>query len=203
MKNKVAYSVLREYLKKSVPKKYVRSLFIAGSAKEELPPGSDVDTFFVAYKETLNEFLNDLTSKLKSFVKRNPSFMYTYFRGPIKFENKILIHCVIYTNGKGPGKIEDFQNEPPQVFEGILKKYDVILGDNPIKIKPEMDLGKKPHKEREEYMKRKANEFWNRNSVTYREWKKTKDKWAFEIKTIKLSPWQKEHLEKYFRDYKP
>lgn len=199
----INYSELRSYLKDNLKLDCLRSLFIAGSVKEEFSGGSDIDIFVIIYEDKLNSFLDDLTQKMNKFIEDNPSFIYSYFRGPIKFEEKILLHFVIYTdNPDKPKKVEDFQNEPPQVFEGILKRYDLISGEDPINLKGEMNLDEPSREEREEYMKKKAEYFFKEDIVKYSEWKKENKEWKFISSQIKLSSWQKEHLEKYFHDYK-
>ena len=196
------YVLIKDFLTGAIFSRHVRSVFVAGSFADEIVPGSDLDLFIIVHKKHLNSFLNSFSRKLKLFIDKNPSFIYTFFRGPIKFENKKLIHCVIYTDGK-VGNVSDFQNEPPQVFEGILNKYEVLIGEDPKIIAPEMNLNEPSRNERESYMRQKAKYFWDEGKVVYREWVKVGESWKFERKTIELTGWQKEHLKKYFEEYKP
>lgn len=192
----VRYELVREFLSTRIDEKLVRSVFVAGSLPEVLKPGSDIDIFVVAHKETFDEFMNELEAAAQEFVEQHPICTYTFFRGPIKYEAHALLHFVIYTNGV-PGIKEDFQNEPPQVFEGILRQYDVIMGCDPKEMKEKMDLSSNSHEQREEYMKRKAKEFFQQGQVTYRAWKNT-SRWEFVPETITLDAWQRENLKKYF-----
>ncbi len=203
MEKIINYSYLRDYLKRNIKQDCVRSLFVAGSVKDKLLIGSDIDIFAIVYKNKLNSFLNDLTKNMRLFIKNNPKFTYSFFRGPIKFESKILLHFIIYTDNLNRIKsVQDFQNEPPQVFEGILNKYDLILGEDPIRIKGEMDLDNSSRHKREEYMKLKSEYFFRNGAVKYKEWKKKNSNWVFADTIIKLSPWQKDKLGKYFLNYK-
>lgn len=194
------YSSIRLFLDK-LPKKGIRSFFVAGSMPEEIEKGHDIDVFIVINKDSLNEVLDTLKKESEAFCKEN-NCTYTFFRGPIKIEEKPLIHYVIYTNGK-KDELNAFQHEPPQVVNNILKQHDLIFGDSPEKFKSEMNLSEDRKNEREEYMLKKAEPYFKKKEITYRSWQKKENNWDLLSETVKLTPWQVKALYKYFKGYKP
>lgn len=86
------------YLKKNLSKKYYVTMFVSGSLPKELEPGTDLDIFIVMKNEFRDNFFKNLDKIMKNFTNKNKKTTYAFFRGPIKYKNKALIHFIIYTD---------------------------------------------------------------------------------------------------------
>ena len=184
------------YLKKNVDKENYVSMLLVGSKPSELLPGKDLDIFLVIKGRRKNEFFENLVAKMDKFVEDNPNIIYSFFRGPIKDENKFLIHFVIYTEEKevDPNNKEIFINEQRTVLKNLTNSAELISGKSLNELLKKIDLNEKDKingvldKTREKYEILKKE-----NYIDYPEWKKTKEGWKM-LRTKKL-------LSKYLRNY--
>ena len=85
-----------DYVKKNLDGKNYISMFVAGSIPNELIPQSDLDIFIIVNGEYKNKFFNNLKEIMDEFVSKNKETVYSFFRGPLKYRNKGLIHFMVY-----------------------------------------------------------------------------------------------------------
>lgn len=184
------------YLKKNLDIHNLLTVFYAGSIPNELTSESDLDIFIVMKKGKEDRFLNNLTRTMNKFIEKDNSVTYSFFRGPLKYKNKGLIHFIIYTEEHMPTTSfgDAFKDEIREVLKTLAQSAKVIKGKNPKAILKKIDLNvasKKGHDITK--LKNKYKIFQEKNYIKYREWKKTKAGWRF-------NP-TKKYASKFFRTY--
>lgn len=189
------------YLKSNINKENYVSMLLVGSKPPELLPGKDLDIFLVIKGWRKNEFFEDLVAKMDKFVEDNSNITYSFFRGPIKDENKFLIHFVIYTEEKevDSNNKEIFINEQRTVLKNLTNSAELISGKSLSELLENVDLNEKEKisgalnktKEKYEILKRE-------NYVNYPEWKKTKKGWKMRRTKKRLSKYLRNYLLNYF-----
>lgn len=159
-----------KYIKKNLDKKDYSSMFIAGSLPQNLVPTSDLDIFFVIPSSKKDYFFDNLSSIMDNFVKIHKGIIYSFFRGPIRYKHKGLIHFLIYTEEKIPNfnNTEQFVSESRLVLRKLLKTARVIRGKSLRELTKEADLKNKVVASKNvEKMKEKYNLLQNHNKISF------------------------------------
>jgi hypothetical protein len=191
------------YLKENLDSENFISMFLAGSVPEELEPKSDLDFFFVIRGEKKDEFFEELTSLMDKFLKDEKNVIYSFFRGPIKFEHKGLVHFLVYTDESYDENGSMFSSERLPVLKGLLGSAELLGGKNFDELLREFDLDDEEKTEVD--VKKGQNKYEilkEEGTVNYPEWKKTEKGWKFERTELKVSGWQKDYYVSYFEKRK-
>ncbi|MCA9485961.1 MAG: hypothetical protein KC506_03905, partial [Nanoarchaeota archaeon] len=175
------------------------SFFLAGSVPEVLEPKADLDFFFVIPGNQREEFFGELTGLMNKFLEGEEEVIYSFFRGPIKFEDKGLIHFLVYTDESYDENGSMFTSERLPVLKGLLGNAKVISGksfdellesfdfEDSERVKTDLKKGESKY----EILKEKG-------TVNYPEWKKTAEGWKFMRTELKVEGFLKEYLLGYF-----
>jgi hypothetical protein len=167
-----------------------------------LIPESDLDLFFVIDETKKDVFFNSLTQLMNLYIGRSDKkITYTFFRGPIKYKTKGLVHFLVYTISKNPNQTnkELFINEHKTVLISLVNTAKLIYGKNlnelvrDVNLKDSVQLENNVNRLKEKYEILKQEGY-----IDYPEWKKTRKGWQF-LRTKKFaSSFLKEYLLKYF-----
>ena len=129
IKSKEVLNILEEEID---PNNYI-SFFIAGSLPNKLEPNTDFDLFFVIKSKKVQEFFSNVTTIVSKIIRDKSKLTYSFFRGPLKYKDKALLHFIVYTDSLRRGSLtkrEQFINEDPLVLKSLLKKSKIILEKN-------------------------------------------------------------------------
>ena len=185
-----------KYLKENFSNENYVSVFIAGSKPVELKPQSDLDIFVILRNDKVNKGLDEISEIMDKFILRNKDVKYIFFRGgAIKFEDKGLIHFVIYED-EGDFK----QHEMLSVLEKIKDNSDLILGKTVKEILRDVDFNNKERIEREkESMLKNYVLFNSKGYIMALQWVKEGKNWK--NKKIKKFPddFFSEQIHKYYK----
>jgi len=190
-----------EYLLNHLDLKNCVSMFVAGSVPEVLEPQIDLDVFFVIDERKKAVFFDNLVEVTDKFVKKNSGVVYSFFRGPIKFERKGLIHFSVYTesNNYTAENKELFVNEHTTMLRSLLKTGKVLYGKSAKMLLKDVDLSNtdsiNEHKERSREELRILKE---KSYVDFPEWKKTSLGWKLVRTKIKADAFLRKDLIGYF-----
>lgn len=188
-----------DYVKRNLNKRDYVSMFVAGSLPKKLLPQSDLDIFFIVDGKYKNQFFDNLKKIMDEFVSKNKSVTYSFFRGPLKYKYKGLIHFLIFTHEKELDMTnkELFLNEHISVLKNHLKSAKIIYGKSLSYLLKNMNWERKDTSGTD-WIKRKRKLLREENVIQYRLWKKTKKGWKFIRIRKKPSKFLKEYLLKYF-----
>jgi len=190
------------YLKNSLNRENLETIFVVGSLPEELVGGSDLDIICVIKSENKDEFFEDVKNKMDNFLKDKPRLKYSFFRGPLKYKNKGLIHFLVYVyekNPKNPKSSELFVNESVQVLNSYLTTGKVLFGKKPSMLVKnvnqgnlqKLNIGIAKTKSKYEILKKK-------NTINFPQWKKTSNGWKLLRNRIFASKYFRNYLINYF-----
>ncbi|MCF7866810.1 hypothetical protein K9L67_01705 [Candidatus Woesearchaeota archaeon] len=189
------------YLKNNLNKENIGSMFLAGSQPEYLDMKKDIDVFFIMKRGRENEFLDDLTSRSETLVSSSKDMTYSFFRGPLKFSDKGLVHYIIYSEKplKHEKSSDAFVNEAKQVLKCAGVKNTLIFGRTPSDYLIDVDLNDRNvlRKESDKF-RTKYESFLENNFIEFGEWVKNSGAWSFERSRIYPDNFQKRYLKKYF-----
>lgn len=186
-----------DYIKNNLDSKNFETIFAAGSLPDELIGGSDLDIFCIIKSERKNEFFEDIKEKMDKFLKNKPKLKYSFFRGPIKYKNKGLIHFLVYTHEDNPKDLDSselFINELRQILKSYLSTGIVLCGKKlqllmkNINLNDEQAIIEGISKTRKKYEILKKT-----NTINFPQWKKTSKGWKLLRTRIVAS--------QYFRKY--
>ena len=187
------------YLKKSLDKRYYVSMFISGSLPKELEPGTDLDLFIVMKDKFRNNFFNNLDKIMKNFIKKNKKITYAFFRGPIKYKNKALIHFIIYTDIPTKERVA-FRQELLQILKNHKKNAKILYGKSINDLVKGIDLeDKEKQKAHIEKIRKRQRLFKKTGYIAYRKWKKVNGHWVLRRTWIKPGKFLKPHIKKYYQ----
>lgn len=190
-----------EYIKNNIDENNLVSMFVAGSLPNELTPKTDLDIFFVIKDSKKDDFFENLSFIMNKFIAKYKGITYTFFRGPIKYKNKGLIQCLIYTETTTPdfNDREQFVGESRHILKSLISTAEVIKGKSLLALTKGIDWSNiEKAKEDIDNMKRKYSLLQEKNKISYPEWKKTKNGWRF-LRTNKyVSKFLKEYLSNYY-----
>lgn len=200
--NRVIFSEeVIKFLRESLNKENYFSFFVGGSVPEKLISQSDLDLFFVVKDRRKNEFFENLVNIMDKFIQKNPKVVYSFFRGPIKYKNKGLIHFLIYTHGAGYDKEnkEYFLNEHRTVLKSLFSKSKLISGKPLRELFNGFDLNERVATEKAKSRSNEKLEILRKEGyVNFPEWKKTDSGWKL-LRTKKIcSGFLKNYLIGYF-----
>ena len=164
------------YLNENLDKNTYISFFISGSLPEKLVPQSDLDLFFVIDETKKDIFFDKLSKLIKKYINQsNEKITYTFFRGPLKYKDKGLIHFLVYTTNKNtePLNKELFINEHRTVLISLIHSAKVINGKDLYELTRSVDLKdfhqlkSNNNRSNEKYILLKKEGY-----INYPEWKK-------------------------------
>jgi hypothetical protein len=138
---------------------------------------------------------------MNKFVKNNSGIKFTFYRGPIKYKYKGLIHFLVYTwDEKSDFKNrKQFISEARPVLKSLIKNSKLISGKSLNSLTEDIDFSDREVNDREiENIKSKYNLLCSKNKVSYREWIKTKRGWKFLRKSRPASKFLKDYLRGYY-----
>lgn len=189
-----------EYLKNNLTKKYYESLFYIGSKPEFLVPQSDFDIFFIVKNDKKNEALDELHYLMSKFVKQNEGVAFSFYKGPIKYKYKGLVHFLIYLRDEVPGKSNlAFSQDHKVVLKNAINLCTLVRGTHPedllkhVNLNDEENIGASMDKWRE-----KKKRLIDKNIMSNNCWKKKDDEWS--LKKVYKTPsfFLRNYLLKYF-----
>ena len=179
-------------------------MFVAGSIPEELIPKSDLDIFIVVDGRYRNEFFNNLVAIINPFVKKRKGLTYSFFRGPLKYKNKGLIHFIIYTEewNNEYGNREQFKHELRETLKNFLKTGKVIMGKSINYLVRDVDFSKRDIKyDNTKVIGEKYKTLKDKGYIKYKKWKKTKKGWKLMRARKYPSEFFKNYLLNYFKKH--
>ena len=178
---------------KRLPLNTYYSFFRVGSASEDLEKGGDLDLVFVINEEHMTKFFDSAVKTLNSLKKLDKDLDFTFFRGPIRYKNKKLIHVVVYTK-------QQFINENQPVLKNYLDTGKVISGISLKNLLRDVKFTKL--KENLEQMEAKWGKILLTGKINFPEWKKIGNNWELVRTEIVLGDFQKEYWHKYIQKHK-
>lgn len=138
---------------------------------------------------------------MNKYLKNKQDIKYTFFRGPIKYKNKGLIHFVIYLKSKKPD-FEDraqFIGESRPVLKSLLAKHEIINGERIEQLLKNVDFSNTNITKKDiSKMRTKHERLIKEDKICYSEWKKTKNGWQFIRTNKKVSKYLKNYLNNYY-----
>ncbi|MCR4327854.1 MAG: hypothetical protein NUV46_04725 [Nanoarchaeota archaeon] len=189
-----------KYLKTNLNEKNFLSFFTAGSIPKELIPGSDLDLFFIVRGTNKNNFFDSLDEISKKFIHKKRNITYSFFRGPLKFKTKALIHFIVYTeeNHSAFGNREQFKHELEPVVNSLINSSKLISGIPLNKLIKKISRDNRNLKEDINYLGSKYDILKKEGFIKYREWKKCGNDWKFLDAKIYPNKFLKNYLIKYY-----
>jgi hypothetical protein len=178
---------------KKIPNNTYLSFFKIGSANNSIEEGSDIDLVFVIDEYVKNTFFDEALKRLMTLKKKDVKLDYTFFRGPIKYSDKKLIHFLVYTKEQLLG-----ENQP--VLKSYLKSGKVIKGMKISNLLKGLKFDRLL--EDQKHMEDKWKKIMCCNKIRYPEWSKTKNGWALKPKEIRLDSFQKVCWNNYTSKFK-
>jgi len=185
-----------EYIKKNMDPLHYLSFFVAGSAPKSIAPKSDLDLIFVIKGEYKNQFFESLKCIMDKFLSKDNSAVYSFFRGPLKYQDKGLIHFVIYTEEGSDefGNREQFKHELRETLKNFLNNGKVVNGKSIKFLLKKVDFTKRDDKFANHLvLKEKYAVLKNKGYIQFKEWKNTSRGWRL-VKS-------KKYPNKFFRNY--
>lgn len=192
-----------KYLKNNLTKRYYESLFYIGSKPEFLVPQSDFDIFFIVKNNKKNEALNELHHLMTGFVKKNKNITFSFYKGPIKYKHKGLVHFLIYLKDEVPKKSNlAFSQDHKVVLKNAMKQCNLIEGTHPkellkhVNLDDEENVNASMNKWRE-----KKKRLIEKNIMSNNCWKKKNNDWL--LKKVYKTPslFLRNYLIKYFEKH--
>jgi len=195
--SKEVIAFLRQHVSKQ---KYV-GIFYAGSLPKILIPGSDLDIFLVMKHNKDQECLNELSTLMKIVQKNHTEITYSFYRGPVKYKHKGLVHFIIYSQNKQKNNPSaHFLEENRQVLANLKKSAKTIIGKHPRTILGNFDVhDSNSNKETRERWIKKYKRLLRYNRIQHREWKKIRGKWKFRYTYKQPNKYLREYLIKYYK----
>ncbi|MGV8168444.1 MAG: hypothetical protein ACP5N3_00140 [Candidatus Nanoarchaeia archaeon] len=200
----VRSSEVIEYLKERINPKYYETLFTAGSLPEKLVPQSDLDIFVSVKHEYKNEFFNQLTTVMDSYIAEHKEVKYSLYRGPLKYKHKGLVHFLCFTDEicQDLENRRPFRNENRRVLKTLLNNYSLIGGDPLEKVLDGVNIYEE---ERNEYelnkFKTKLEILKEKGYNAHRSWKQKNGEWNFYRERKYASQFLKEYLIRYYEKH--
>lgn len=190
-----------KYIAKNLKKENYVCLFVAGSIPEELIPQSDLDIFIVVKNDKTQEFFDDLTKIMNSFLKTRKRIEYSFFRGPLKYKNHALIHFITYLENETDKRTKGspFSEEAFHVLKSLMSKYRLIKGKDPKTLLKNYDFNNNTIKEKHRTKSEGKYKILKKEGyIKYREWKKINGIWKFTYTKKYASKWLKNYLLSYY-----
>jgi hypothetical protein len=191
------------YLKKNLNKNNCISLFYAGSIPEELIPQSDLDIYYIIKNSRKNHALDELSNMMNKFISEHNGVTYSFYRGPIKYKNKGLVHFLIYLENQIEGKSRQaFSQENKPVLKSISSSAVVLLGKHPKELLEEVVLDDNIgiNKSMDSW-KKKRDKLLKHNRIYHPSWKKIDGEWDF-VRVYKTpSNFLRAYLLKYYEKH--
>ena len=165
------------YLKKNLDKRNYLSMFITGSIPEQLVPQSDLDIFIIIKNSNRNQFFNSLTQIMDKFIINKKQITYSFYRGPLKYKYKGLIHFIIYTDIKTREGVS-FNDEHLQLLKSFKEKAKIISGKTICELTSDIDWSLKEDKDmNKKWLKKKYDLFKKTKSINHKKWVKIGNNW--------------------------
>ena len=191
-----------KYLEKNLDKKNILSMFIAGSIPLELIPGSDIDIFIVAKDKKEQKLLDNISSSMNQFKKVNNQITYTFYRGPIKYKHKGLVHILFYTEKESNKKMRyAYTSENTPVIKSHLKNAKIIYGKSIREIIKDIKLTNELYADANKRWTNKYKILLKKNRIKHPCWKKKNNRWIMEYHRKSPSKYLREYLIKYYKKH--
>ncbi len=188
------------FVKKNLEKKFYISMFVAGSVPEKLTPQSDLDIFIVMKNKYREAFFNNLNDIMDRFMRNEKNLTYSFYRGPLKYKNKGLVHFIIYTD-VDTSEGASFKGELLQMLRIFKEKGSVriISGQTISELTEGVDWNDKKRIEFD--MGRVGNPYkllLNKNLVIYKQCMKVNGKWKYTKTWKRPSKFLANYLSGYY-----
>ena len=125
-----------------------------------------------------------------------------FFRGPLKYKHKGLIHFIVYTQNKkypDTNNREQLIGETLPVLKSLIDGAKVIVGKDLQSLTKDVDFSNMNTLEVDiSSFKRKYDLLINKQKTSYRAWTKTRNGWRFRRQTKKVGDFLRDYLKNYY-----